>query len=390
MKMKLIQQQFRVQYAYPVFFTHELFGPENGVWAKFLLDHKTSGTRLLFILDAEMMRCHGGLKDQILQTLSRPGLDGTPAFFLEMPGGEQIKNDPARLEEMLSAIDRYSIDRHSFVVAIGGGALLDAAGFAAAVAHRGVRHIRIPTTVLSQNDSGIGVKNGVNHFGKKNFLGAFAPPFAVFNDSLFLTTLDDRQWRSGMSEAVKVALIRDAGFFSWLETEAAALVARQMPCMEELIYRCAALHMEHIASKDPFESGSSRPLDFGHWSAHKLEQLSAFSLLHGEAVATGIALDALYSRETGWLSADETERILRLLTRLGFTLYQPQLEEAALMEGLREFREHLGGKLTIMMLREIGRGENVHQLQEALIGRCVEMLKRYHPAPEPHSVHEPL
>src|SRR5204862_561409 len=132
--------------------------------------------------------------------------------------GERVKNKHDWVLRVHHAIERAGLCRHSFLAAVGGGAVLDMAGLAAATAHRGIRHIRIPTTVLSQNDSGIGVKNGVNAFGKKNFLGTFAPPFAVINDSGFLTTLDDRDWRSGIAEAIKVALIKDAPFFNFIKT----------------------------------------------------------------------------------------------------------------------------------------------------------------------------
>ena len=169
------------------------------------------------------------------------------------------------------------IDRHSSVIAIGGGAMLDVVGFAAAITHRGVRLIRMPTTVLAQNDAGIGVKNGVNYLGKKNFLGSFAPPFAVINDFTLLYTLRPQQWRDGTAEAVKVALIRDRAFFEWIEANAARLVERDSTAFRFLIRRCAELHLEHItAGGDPFERGSARPLDFGHWSAHKMESLSQF------------------------------------------------------------------------------------------------------------------
>ena len=130
-------------------------------------------------------------------------------------------------------------------------------GYAATVAHRGIKHIRIPTTVLSQNDSGIGVKNGINYKGKKNFLGTFAPPAAVFNDNQFLLTLSDRDYRSGISEAIKVALIKDHDFFLWLENNADALVKRDVEAMDYLIKRCAQLHLEHIGGADPFETGSA-------------------------------------------------------------------------------------------------------------------------------------
>ena len=215
---------------------------------------------------------------------------------LLIDGGERAKNDMTNVEMIQGAIHEYGICRHSYVMVIGGGAAIDVVGYAAATAHRGVRLIRVPTTVLSQNDSGIGVKNSVNAFGKKNFLGTFAPPVVVLNDADFLMTLPDRDWRSGISEAIKVALLKDVEFFNFIEKKADRLVDRDMQAMHWLIYRCAQLHIDHIAtSGDPFEFGSSRPLDFGHWAAHKLERLSHYTLRHGEAVAIGMALDSTYS-----------------------------------------------------------------------------------------------
>jgi 3-dehydroquinate synthase len=302
--------------------------------------------------------------------------------IIMIPGGELVKNDVIYFDRILEAVNTCKIDRHSFIAAIGGGSLLDLVGYAAAVSHRGIRHIRIPTTVLSQNDSGIGVKNGINYFGKKNFLGTFAPPLAVFNDDFYLKTLNERHWRSGISEAVKVALIKDPDFFFWIEKNAAALVERDMKAMNYLIKRCAELHMQHIAGKDPFESGSSRPLDFGHWSAHKLEQLSGFEVLHGEAVAMGMALDTVYSNLSGHLTDTESNRILDLLIKLGFELSHPIMQisasNSAILSGLEEFREHLGGELTIMLLDGIGSGFEVHHIDNEILINASENLKAYY------------
>jgi 3-dehydroquinate synthase len=374
--MKVLQQQFRISYQYPVFFTRHLFHPDNAALRDFLRDHATgSRQKMLVVLDGGMMRAHPALEASLSACLANIPFIEPVSPFIVLPGGEKVKNDATCYKRLISAIDEAGIDRHSYLLAAGGGSVLDLAGFAAATAHRGVRHIRIPTTVLSQNDSGVGVKNGINFGGKKNFLGTFSPPAAVFNDTAFLATLDDRNWRSGIAEAVKVALIRDRGFFDWLEQHAAELGSRDEAAMEYLVVRCASLHLAHIASKDPFESGSSRPLDFGHWSAHKLEQLSHFSVLHGEAVAIGMALDVLYAEKTGWLAGEEAGRILALLRRLGFDLYHPLLEKPALLDGLREFREHLGGELTVMLLREIGLGENIHEMDQAVVASCIAALK---------------
>jgi 3-dehydroquinate synthase len=285
---------------------------------------------------------------------------------------------------ILDAIESADLDRHSYVAVIGGGAVTDTAGYAAAIAHRGIRLIRIPTTVLAQNDAAVGVKNGVNAYGKKNFLGTFVPPVAVLNDFSFLNTLDDRQWRAGISEAVKVALIKDASFFEELEANADALNSRDKKAMTSLIFRCAELHLEHIAtSGDPFEQGSSRPLDFGHWVAHKLEQLTDYRLLHGEAVAIGIVLDTIYSQLLGYISEEECNRILNLFRACGFTLYVPELEnfldnpekKQSVLHGLQEFREHLGGELTIMLLDEIGTGVEVHEVDLPQYRKAIEILR---------------
>jgi 3-dehydroquinate synthase len=297
-------------------------------------------------------------------------------------GGERVKNSYFHVSEIQSPIDRYHIDRHSYIIAVGGGALLDMVGLAAATAHRGVRHIRIPTTTLSQADSGVGVKNGINAFGKKNFVGTFAPPYAVINDYSWIHGLSDRDRRGGFAEAVKVALIRDANFFHELEQSVDALASFESEAMERLIYRCAELHMNHIAnSGDPFEFGSARPLDFGHWAAHKLEQLSSYSIRHGEAVAIGICLDVIYAGLIGMLRQETVSRVLSLMERLGFELYSNELHYTSsdgsltVLNGLEEFREHLGGQLTITLLEGIGKGVEVHEVNLPKMTQAMNMLR---------------
>jgi 3-dehydroquinate synthase len=297
-------------------------------------------------------------------------------------GGEKIKNELFHIEWMMGLIQQHQIDRHSFVIAIGGGAVLDAVGLAAATSHRGIRHIRVPTTVLSQNDSGVGVKNGVNLKGSKNFIGTFAPPFAVLNDLEFIADLPAREKTAGMAEAVKVALIRDAAFFNWLERHVDALTLFEPAVMATMIRRCAELHMHQIAhAGDPFECGSARPLDFGHWAAHKIESLTRNHVRHGEAVAIGIALDTRYSVLAGLLEAGHEDRVAALLELLGFDLWHPVLEARAsdgshpLLKGLSEFREHLGGELTITLLEDIGRGIEVHEMDEERVRAAIGWLK---------------
>lgn len=292
-----------------------------------------------------------------------------------VPGGETIKNDPARVEGMIERIRDARLCRQSYVLAIGGGAVLDAAGYAAAVAHRGIRLIRVPTTTLAQGDSGVGVKNGINAFGRKNYQGVFAPPWAVINDEAYLATLDPRDRRCGLSEAVKVGLVKDAAFFERIERDADRLAAGDEAVLIPIIRRSAELHLRHITDGgDPFEMIAARPLDFGHWSAHRLEQLSGYDIRHGEAVAIGIAIDTLYSARLGLLHMSEAERILRGLRTLGFTLSHPLLSDPKpILAGLEEFREHLGGRLTIMLLKAVGHGVDVHEVDASKMAEAIAM-----------------
>ena len=297
-------------------------------------------------------------------------------------GGEDVKNDPRFLNAVLRQLHDHHIDRQACVVVIGGGAVLDVVGYAAAITHRGVRLVRLPSTVLAQADSGVGVKNSVNAFGKKNFLGTFAPPFAVVNDSTFLQTLTTRDRVAGMAEAVKVALVRDALFFRWIRRNATALGRGDVSLVDDLVRRSADLHMRHILTGgDPFEMESARPLDFGHWAAHKLEVLTDYRLRHGECVAIGLALDSLYSAAAGFCDLTIARNVVDTLERLGFKLWDEALDmrsstgELRVLEGLEEFREHLGGELTVTLLAEAGRGIEVHTMDRDWVLASLEQLR---------------
>ncbi|MBW4560932.1 MAG: 3-dehydroquinate synthase [Mojavia pulchra JT2-VF2] len=383
-----IHQSVSVSFNYGTYFTNNLFELKNPTLAQVITaDGEAKPKKVVAVVDAGLLHFQPGLLRQLVAYTKFYAEIITLAIEpMIVSGGEAAKNAPELVEEIHQFIDAAGLCRHSYILAVGGGAVLDLVGYAAATAHRGIRLIRVPTTVLAQNDSGVGVKNGINAFGKKNFLGTFAPPYAVINDSAFLTTLDDRDWRSGIAEAVKVALIKDAQFFDFIHSHAAALVRRDMDIMQQVIYRCAQLHLEHIAnSGDPFEMGSSRPLDFGHWAAHKLEHLTDYSLRHGEAVAIGIALDSTYACLLGLLSWPEWQRILKTLLALGFTLYVPELAEQSsqlnhprcLFQGLTEFREHLGGELTITLLQSIGKGIEVHEVDLSLYRQAILLLREF-------------
>ena len=374
--MTTLQQQFTVDFSYPVIFTRDLFAPDNMELVDVVCRGGHEHSRALVVLDSEVNRLTPGLSERICRYADAHAAElefVAPPFIIR--GGELCKHDPQEVGRIHEIVERQRLCRHSFVIAIGGGAVLDAAGYAAATAHRGVRLIRVPTTVLAQNDAGVGVKNGVNAFGRKNFIGTFAPPYAVINDAHFLETLDSRDLRAGIAEAVKVALIRDRPFFEFLFSERAALARFAPQQMEQMIFRCAEIHLRHIGQGgDPFENGSSRPLDFGHWNAHKLEELSRSELRHGEAVAIGIALDSLYSHLFGLLGELDLYRILTLLEELGFSLYHPSLAWLEVEKSLQDFREHLGGELSIPLLEGIGKNVEAHIIDTSIMKRCIALL----------------
>lgn len=367
---------FSVRFDFPVRFTWDAFSPANLAFVDALRHHEPERRhRLVFFIDEHVATAHPTLPAEIdayvgafpesLQLLAPPAV---------VPGGEVVKNDLTHTLFVLKQLNDLGVDRQSFVVVIGGGAVLDMVSFAAALCHRSVRIVRMPTTVLAQADSGIAVKNGINLFGKKNFIGTFVPPFAVVNDSRFLESLEQRDIVSGVVEAIKVSLLRDPAFFAEIESLADRIVGGDRDVLAPLIQRSAQLHLSHICGNgDPFELGSARPLDFGHWAAHKLEALTEHHLRHGEAVAIGIALDVLYSVRKGYLSQACADRILRLLDRLGLPLWHDEIESRdttggfALLTGLREFREHLGGQLHVTMLRDIGRSFEVTEMDEMLV-----------------------
>jgi 3-dehydroquinate synthase len=374
-----------VPFRYPVIFTHDLFNGDNRIVADWVASlSQQLPARFMVVVDSGLAAAHPGLTAGIKHYAARHeevlSLAGEP---LILPGGEDGKNNFDNALRIIRLARQLHLCRQSYLMALGGGAFLDVAGFAASMIHRGVRLVRIPTTVLSQNDSGVGVKNGLNLRGAKNFLGTFAPPAAVFNDFSFLNTLNQRDWVAGIAEAFKVAIIKDIGFLNWLLGHAELLRNRDEQAMERLIRRCAELHVTHIAtSGDPFEFGSARPLDFGHWAAHKLESLSMHELKHGEAVAIGMAIDLLYAASLGYISDDDAVRVIAGLRRAGLPVWHEALEIAGpdgnllVLCGIEEFREHLGGDLQVTLPAPLGAKREVQTLDQKRLTACIAVLRR--------------
>lgn len=370
--------QIPVLFKHRVCFTRDAFSKENPLLGDLLTEG--GGRRVLVLVEKSVAEAWPQLAQGIESYFADLGFDWRGLQVL--PGGESVKQDDALVRRIWETIDCEHIDRHSYVLVIGGGAFLDATGYAVATAHRGVRLVRFPTTTLSQDDSGVGVKCAINGFGKKNWIGAFAVPFAVINDFTFLHSQDEETRRAGLIEAVKVSLVKDGGFFTWIAENIESLSRLEPAVLEECVERSALHHARHIAtSGDPFESGSSRPLDFGHWAAHKLEQLTGFSLSHAHAVAIGLALDTLYSARCGLLRDADADRVIDVVAGLKLPLWHPALDlrdakgRRLIHDGLEEFREHLGGELTVLLLRALGTGQDIHALNEGLVDACLDALR---------------
>ena len=376
-------QRIVVRHDFPVVFTRHLFAPRNRALRDALTrDGGNRRHRCLVLLDQGVQAAFPRLAEQIgayfethakaLQLVRAP---------LVLPGGEGIKQSVAPVRRMLAALRAGNICRHSFCIAVGGGAFLDAAGLAAALFHRGVRFVRVPTTALAQCDSGVGVKNAINYAGAKNLLGTFAPPWAVLNDADFLDSLPLPLLLDGLAEAVKVAAIKDAEFFRLIERSVRKIRRRDLPTIRRILQRCALLHLDHIAtSGDPYELGTARPLDYGHWAAHKLELLSKHRLSHGHAVAIGIALDAFYAARIGLLPQKEADRLVAILRACGLPTFAPELSRAdrrgrpTVLAGLEEFRAHLGGELTVTFPAPFGSRREIHAVDPALMAECISAL----------------
>lgn len=371
---------FTVPFVHRLRFTRDVLGQDQGILADLLEPSGEQPARVQFWVDEAVAQAQPELKSK-LRRLERqyPRRFEIIGNLQICPGGEAVKNDIHLLERMLKCINAADLDRRSYIVVIGGGAVLDAVGFAAAIAHRGIRLVRLPTTTLAQADSGVGVKNAVNLFGKKNWVGSFGVPWGVVNDAALLETLPDREFRCGFSEAVKVSLLKDPEEFSRIEARAARINQRDMAVAGPVIQRSAELHLDHITrGGDPFEALEARPLDFGHWSAHKLEPMTNFELRHGEAVSIGVAVDTMYSALVHGLPMADAERVLHCLLDLGLPISHPLLEDSQrLFEGLEEFRQHLGGRLTLTMLPRIGAKIDIHDIHKAKMLEAIQRVVRF-------------
>ena len=379
------EQRFSVHFDYPVYFTRDIFHPENDLLETVLVRRdELRQHRVKVFVDSGIVTSNKYYPQKVRayfeSRADRVKLEGEIEI---VPGGARAKSDWQLARHVMGILAESHLCRQSYVLAVGGGSVLDMVGLAASLVHRGVRLIRVPSTILAQNDAGVGVKNGIDDHGMKNFAGTFSPPFAVLNDFGLLRTLPDKHWIGGIAEAFKVAIIKDSELFDFLFRNAEKLSLRDDAAIETTIKRCAILHMDHIKnSGDPFEFGSARPLDFGHWSAHRLEMLSEHRISHGEAVAMGIALDTCYAHSMSFLSKRERDDVIDALERTGLPVWSDVLTSKTsdgnleILKGLDDFQEHLGGVLNVTLPTAIGHKTEVHEMEIPIIHEVIDYLEQ--------------
>lgn len=385
-KSYITEQSFSVPFSYPVVFTRDLFGTNTSHLEDVLSQPGSSYCPdVLCFVDDGLAKAQPDLTARIEAWFNtRPDKFSLVHAPITVVGGEAVKNDYRLTMNMVDTMLEHRLCRHSIILVAGGGAVLDAVGFAASIVHRGLRVVRLPSTTLAQCDAGLGVKNGMNLHGGKNIVGTFHPPHAVINDLDLLDSLSQDDWIAGISEAFKVALIKDADFFDELCRSANDLRLRNREAMERVVRRCGDLHLDHIRSSgDPFELGTARPLDFGHWSAHKLEGMSNYRVSHGHAVAIGLALDLVYASKQGWVPSVACEQALQGLEDCGFCLWRPEMgrrlgdDRYEILQGLEEFREHLGGILCLTFPNGIGKKRETDQVDhKRMADALTELMKR--------------
>jgi 3-dehydroquinate synthase len=381
--MKIIKQSFQIRFKYNIIFTTDIFNTNNKTIINILNKLNKNKKKVLLFIDKNVYKTNDYLKTKIKEYIkTNENYINLVCDPILITGGEKIKNHYNIVKYAYKIIDTYKICRQSYVLAIGGGTLQDLIGFITSTAHRGIKLIRIPTTTLSQDDSGVGVKNGINFNNKKNFIGCFNTPYAVINDFNFLHSLKKENFIEGFSEAIKVALIKNKKLFYLIKNNTKEILNRNKIITEKIIYICAKIHAEHISKKgDPFELTSSRPLDFGHWSAHKIESLSKYKISHGKSVAIGIALDCTYSYIMKILKRSNWKNIINTLLNLKLPIYSKELSltennENKIFKGLEEFREHLGGKLTITLIKNIGKKIETHHINKSIYEKSIKLLKK--------------
>jgi 3-dehydroquinate synthase len=310
------------------------------------------------------------ITDENVQPLARPVIEALGSIGVEaeralVPSGEASKSLD-RAGDLYDALVHRRADRHTLIVALGGGVVGDLAGFVAATYARGLPLLMVPTSLLAQVDSSVGGKVGVNHPRAKNIIGAFHQPVGVWIDTVFLDTLPDRELRCGLAEVVKYGVILDEEFFARLESRADAILARQPEALRAIIARSCELKADVVSRDEREESGLRAVLNFGHTVGHAIEAVAGYrgAFRHGEAVAAGMVVECLLAERLGWIDEAMTRRVARLLDRFSLPTSCGDLSTDDLIEAMSRDKKNRGGKIRFVLPRRIGQVE--------LTDACVE------------------
>lgn len=338
--MKVLQVSLGER-SYPIYVGHQLF-VDTAIFKQAI-----AGKQALIVCNTTVAPLYLNKLQELLSAVCEVDV-------LVLPDGEQYK----QLDTVSKIYDELLRGKHhrtTTLIALGGGVIGDMTGFAAATYQRGVNFIQIPTTLLSQVDSSVGGKTGVNHPSGKNMIGAFYQPRAVVIDTDVLSTLPAREFSAGMAEVIKYGLIRDANFFGWLEENISLLMKRDRAALERAIEISCQTKAE-IVGIDEREEGVRALLNLGHTFGHAIEAHQGYGAwLHGEAVASGMVIAATVSARRGWLAYEELDRIRRLLQTAGLPIHPPATMQATdFLEKMQLDKKVMTGKIRYILLQAVG------------------------------------
>ncbi len=335
-----------------------------GTFARESLDATWSGRnchRALLVTDENV----AALQASYAAELARVGITASLAVI---PSGEPSKS-LAIASDLYDDLVRLRADRHTAIVALGGGVVGDLAGFVAATYGRGLPLLMVPTTLLAQVDSSVGGKVGVNHPRAKNIIGAFHQPVGVWIDTETLHSLPDREYRCGLAEVVKYGVILDAPFFAFLEENADAILARSPQPLRHTISRSCELKADVVSKDEREETGLRAMLNFGHTIGHAIESVAGYDgdYLHGEAVAVGMVAESRLAERLGWIKDDVTNRLRNLLEKFGLPVAPASLDPDALVEAMTRDKKNQKGRTRFVLPRRLGHVELTDAADDAAI-----------------------
>jgi 3-dehydroquinate synthase len=325
------------------------------------------GRKAALVSDAGIVGLHGGA---VRHSLTEAGFEVTDIL---LPDGEQAKT----LDVARAAWDRLvdaGFDRTSTIVALGGGAVGDLAGFVAATYMRGMNLVHLPTTLLAQVDASIGGKTAIDHPRAKNLIGAFHQPRLVLTDPAVLTSLPEREYRSGLAEVIKHGIVLDADYFHDLEEHLADVLRRDLPTLERVVAGSCRIKAS-VVERDEQEAELRAVLNYGHTIGHALEAVTGYKRwAHGEAISLGIVAEARLAEKLGVAAAETTERQRRLLERAGLPVAGTGVVPNAVLEALARDKKARDGRVPFVLAPQIGSFRLVFDVPQAAVLEVLDRL----------------